>query len=106
MMGVLDNVETHSVNCYPKKVFADNELQEDSVIRNFRLNAADGKTYDTGHDNLSVIIAVGKKVNSERAVLFRKWATGIIESFTIKGCAMDDERLKNDGSILGKKYFE
>jgi hypothetical protein len=106
MMGVLYAVETHTVNYHLKKVFADNELQEDSVIRNFRITAADGKTYDTGHYNLSGIIAVGYKVNSERAVQFRKWATGIIESFTIKGYAMDDERLKNDGSILGKKYFE
>lgn len=106
MMGVLYNVETHTVNYHLKKVFADSELQEDSVLRNFRITAADGKTYDTQHYNLSAIIAVGYKVNSERAVQFRKWATGIIESFTIKGYAMDDERLKNDGSILGKKYFE
>ena len=106
MMGVLYDVETHTVNYHLKKVFADNELQEDSVLRNFRITAADGKTYDTQHYNLSAIIAVGYKVNSERAVQFRKWATGIIESFTIKGFAMDDERLKNDGSVLGKKYFE
>jgi hypothetical protein len=106
MMGVLYDVETHTVNYHLKKVFADNELQEDSVLRNFRITAADGKTYDTRHYNLSAIIAVGYKVNSERAVQFRKWATGIIESFTIRGYAMDDERLKNDGSILGKKYFE
>jgi hypothetical protein len=106
MMGVLYDVETHTVNYHLKKIFADGELQEESVIRNFRITAADGKTYDTQHYNLSAIIAVGYKVNSERAVQFRKWATGIIESFTIKGYAMDDERLKNDGSILGKKYFE
>ena len=106
MMGVLYDVKTHTVNYHLKKVFADNELQEDSVIRNFRITAADGKTYGTQHYNLSAIIAVGYKVNSERAVQFRKWATGIIESFTIKGYAMDDERLKYDGSILGKKYFE
>ena len=106
MMGLLYDVETNTVNYHLKKIFADNELQEDSVLRNFRITAADGKTYDTQHYNLSAIIAVGYKVNSERAVQFRKWATGIIESFTIKGYAMDDERLKNDGSILGKKYFE
>ncbi|MGD9826824.1 RhuM family protein, partial [Desulfobacter sp.] len=52
------------------------------------------------------IIAVGYKVNSERAVQFRKWATQVIREFTIKGYAMDDERLKNDGTVLGKKYFE
>jgi len=106
MMGQLYDVETHTINYHLKKVFADSELQEDSVVRNFRITAADGKTYDTQHYNVSAIIAVGYKVNSERAVQFRKWATGIIESFTIKGFAMDDERLKNDGSILGKKYFE
>jgi len=106
MMGLLYDVETHTVNYHLKKVFDDGELSAGSVIRNFRITAADGKSYDTQHYNLSAIIAVGYKVNSERAVQFRKWATGIIESFTIKGFAMDDERLKNDGSILGKKYFE
>ena len=106
MMGLLYDVETHTINYHLKKVFADSELQEDAVIRNFRITAADGKSYDTQHYKLAAIIAVGYKVNSERAVQFRKWATGIIESFTIKGFAMDDERLKNDGSILTKKYFE
>jgi len=106
MMGVLYNVETHTINYHLKKVFADNELIESSVIRNFRITAADQKTYDTKHYNLKAIIAVGYKVNSERAVQFRKWATGIIEEYTIKAYVMDDERLKNDGSILTKKYFE
>ena len=106
MMGLLYDVETHTINYHLKKIFSDQELQENSVIRNFRITAADGKPYDTLHYNLAAIISVGYKVNSERAVQFRKWATGIIESLTIKGFAMDDERLKNDGSILGKKYFE
>ena len=106
MMGSLYDVATHTINYHLKQIFADSELQENSVVRNFRITAADGKTYDTQHYNLAAIIAVGYKVNSERAVQFRKWATNIIESFTIKGYAMDDERLKNDGSILGKKYFE
>jgi len=106
MLGILYNVETHTINYHLKKVFADSELEEKSVIRNFRITAVDGKSYDTKHYNLSAIFAVGYKVNSERAIQFRKWATGIIESFTIKGFAMDDERLKNDGSILTKRYFE
>ena len=106
MMAVLYDVDVRTISYHLKNVFADHELEEKSVIQFFRITAADGKTYDTGHYNLSGIIAVGYKVNSERAVQFRKWATGIIESFTIKGYAMDDERLKNDGSILGKKYFE
>lgn len=106
MMGVLYDVETHTINYHLKKVFADSELQEESVIRNFRITAADGKSYDTKHYNLATIIAVGYKVNSERAVQFRKWATGIVEEFTIKGFAMDDERLKSGGSILSDQYFE
>jgi len=105
-MGLLYNVETHTVNYHLKKIFSDSELEESSVIRNFRITANDGKSYDTKHYNLWAIIAVGYKVNSERAVLFRKWATQIVQEFTIKGFAMDDERLKNDGTILGKKYFE
>ena len=106
MMGLLYDVETHTVNYHLKKVFADNELEEDAVIRNFRITAADGKSYNTKHYKLAATIAVGHKVNSERAVQFRKWANTIIESFTIKGYAMDDERLKNDGSVLTKRYFE
>ena len=106
MMGTLYNVETHTVNYHLKKIFTDSELDENSVVRNFRITAQDGKNYTTQHYNLSAIIAVGYKVNSERAVQFRKWATQIVQEFTIKGFAMDDERLKNDGTVLGKKYFE
>ncbi len=72
-------------NYHLKKVFGDSELVEDSVIRNFRITAADGKSYNTKHYNLAAIIAVGYKVSSDRAVQFRKRATTIIESFTIKG---------------------
>lgn len=106
MMGQLYDVETHTVNYHLKKVFSDNELQESSVIRKFRITAADGKTYDTLHYHLSAIIAVGYKVNSERAVQFRKWATGVIEQFTIQAYVMDDERIKAGGSILTERYFE
>ncbi len=106
MMGVLYDVETHTINYHLKKIFSDNELEENAVIRNFRITAKDGKNYNTKHYNLSAIIAVGYKVNSERAVQFRKWATGIIREYTIKAYVMDDERIKNDGSILGKRYFE
>lgn len=106
MMGELYHVETHTINYHLKRLFADSEIEENSVVRNFRITAQDGKIYNTNHYNLSAIIAVGYKVNSERAVQFRKWATQVLHEFTIKGFAMDDERLKNDGTILGKKYFE
>ncbi|MBI3100222.1 MAG: virulence RhuM family protein [Burkholderiales bacterium] len=106
MMGVLYDVETHTINYHLKKVFGDSELEETSVVRKFRITAADGKTYDTQHYKLPAIIAVGYKVNSERAVQFRKWATGIIEQFTIKAYVMDDERIKAGGSVLTDQYFE
>jgi hypothetical protein len=106
MMATLYDVETHTINYHLKKIFADSELEEDEVIRNFRITAADGKNYNTKHYNIGAIIAVGYKVNSERAVQFRKWATAIIEEFTIKGYTMDDERLKSGGSILSNQYFE
>ena len=106
MMAALYDVDVRTINYHLKKIFSDSELQEDSVIRKFWITASDGKSYDTQHYNLSAIIAVGYKVNSERAVQFRKWATTIVEEFAIKGFAMDDERLKSDGSILGKRYFE
>lgn len=106
MMAQLYDVEVPTINYHLKKVFEDSELQEDSVIRNFRITAADGKVYDTLHYNLSAIIAVGYKVNSERAVQFRKWATRIVKEFTLKGFAMDDERMKRGGSVLGDRYFE
>ena len=106
MMGLLYNVETHTINYHLKKIFADGEIDENSVIRKFRITDADGKTYNTNHYNLSAIIAVGNKVDSPRAVQFRKWANRIIEEFTVKGFAMDDERLKNGGTILTKDYFK
>ena len=85
MMGLLYNVETHTINYHLKKIFADEELDENSVIRKFRITASDGKSYNTNHYILKAIIAVGNKVDSPRAVQFRKWANGIIEEFTIKG---------------------
>jgi len=106
MMGVLYDVNVRTVNEHLKKIFADSELQEDSVLRKFRITASDGKNYNTQHYSLPAIIAVGYKVNSERAVQFRKWATGIIEQFTIKAYVMDDDRIKAGGSVLTDQYFE
>ncbi len=106
MMATLYDMDVRTVNYHLKKIFSDSELQEDSVIRNFRITASDGKNYNTKHYNLSAIIAVGYKVNSERAVQFRKWATIVIKEYTIKAYVMDDERIKGGGSILTDQYFE
>ena len=106
MLAVLYDVDVRTINYHIKKIFEDSELEEDSVIRNFRITASDGKSYDTKHYNLQMIIAVGFKVNSERAVQFRKWINQIAKDYTIKGWVMDEERLKNGGSILTEDYFE
>lgn len=106
MMAALYEVDVRTVNYHIKKIFEDSELTEDSVIRKFWITAADGKEYNTKHYNLQMIIAVGFKVNSVRAVQFRKWVNQIAKDYTIKGWAIDSERLKNGGSILTKEYFE
>ncbi|MDR3336356.1 MAG: virulence RhuM family protein [Treponema sp.] len=106
MMALLYDVDVRTVNEHLKNIFLDNELEETSVIRNFRITASDGKQYNTKHYSLEAIIAVGYKVNSSRAVQFRKWATGVIKDYAIQGWAMDTPRLKSGGSILAKAYFE
>ena len=106
MMATLYDVDVRTINYHVKKIFSDSELQEDSVIRKFRITAADGKRYSTNHYSLEMIIAVGFKVNSERAVQFRKWVNQIAKDYTIKGWVMDDERLKNGGSVLTTEYFD
>ena len=105
MLAILYDVEINTINYHIKKIFEDGELKEDSVIRNFRITANDGKNYNTKHYNLEMAIAVGFKVNSERAVQFRKWVNKIAKDYTIKGWVMDDERLKR-GSYLTDKYFD
>ena len=104
-MARLYDVSVPTINEHIKKIFSDSELQEDSVIRKFRITASDGKNYNTNHYALQMIIAVGFKVNSERAVQFRKWVNQIASQYTIRGWVMDDERLKQ-GTYLTDKYFE
>ncbi len=94
LMATLYDVEVPTINYHIKKVLADSELQEDSVIRKFRITALEGKTYATNHYYLEMIIAVGFKVNSEKAVQFRKWVNAVAKEYIIKGWVMDSERLK------------
>lgn len=105
MMAQLYDVSVSAINQHIKKVFADSELDEASVIKKYSITAADGKNYAANHYNLQMIIAVGFKVNSERAVQFRKWVNGIAKDYTIKGWVMDDERIKR-GTYLTDKYFD
>ena len=109
MMAALYNVDVRTINEHIKKIYSDVELEEDATIRNFRIVQTEGSrqiTRDTKHYNLQMIIAVGFKVNNERAVQFRKWTNGIVKDYTIKGWVMDDERLKNGGSVLTTEYFD
>ena len=105
MMATLYDVDVRTINYHIRKVLSDLELNKDSVIRKFRITAADGKAYDTMHYNLQMIIAVGFKVNNERAVRFRKWAGQIVKDYTIQGWTMDVERLKN-GHMFTDEYFQ
>ena len=108
MMATLYDVDVRTINEHIKKIYSDSELEKDLTIRNFRIVQTEGSrqvTRDTKHYSLQMIIAVGFKVNSERAVQFRKWVNQIAKDYTIKGWVMDDERLKR-GTYLTEKYFD
>lgn len=105
MMATLYDVSIPAINQHLKRVFDDGELMPDAVIKEYLITADDGKQYRTKHYNLQAIIAVGFKVNNERAVQFRKWATGIVKDYTIQGWTMDVERLKK-GHMFTDEYFE
>jgi hypothetical protein len=105
MMATLYDVTVSAINQHLKRIFEDNELVEESVIKKYLITASDGKSYSTKHYNLQAIIAVGFKVNNERAVRFRKWAGQIVKDYTIQGWTMDKERLKK-GHMFTDKYFE
>jgi hypothetical protein len=97
-----------TISDHIKKVYSDSELEETATIRKFRIVQTEGSRQvqrEVNHYNLQMIMAVGFKVNNERAVQFRKWANGIVKDYTIKGWVMDDERLKR-GTYLTDKYFD
>lgn len=105
MLAQVYGIEVNSINYHIKKIFLDAELDESSVIRKIRITGSDGKSYAVNHYNLQVIIALGFKIDNEKAIAFRKWANQIVSEYTIKGWVMDVPRLK-DGSPITDKYFE
>ena len=108
MMAVLYDVSVSTINEHIKKIFSDSELEEEATIRNFRIVQTEGErevARNQKHYSLQAIISVGFKVNSERAVQFRKWINQIASEYTIKGWVIDDERLKK-GTYLTDKYFD
>ena len=109
MMAVLYDVSIAAINQHIKKVYDDGELSQDATIKKYLIVQNEGTRQvkrSVAHYNLQAIIAVGFKVNNERAVQFRKWANKIVKDYTIQGWVMDEERLKNGGTLLTKDYFE
>lgn len=105
MLAAVYGVDLRTVSYHVNKIFKDAELEQDSVIQKYWITADDGKRYNVNHYNLQVIIALGFKIDNERAIAFRKWANQIVLEYTIKGWVMDVPRLK-DGSPITDKYFE
>jgi hypothetical protein len=105
MMATLYDVSVPAINQHLKRIFSDNELEEASVVKQHLTTAADGKNYRVKHYSLQAIIAVGFKIENERAVQFRKWANQIVKDYTIQGWTMDVERLKQGGNLTDE-FFE
>lgn len=98
MMSALYDVDVRTINEHIQKIYEDGELTDEATIRNFRIVQTEGSrqvSRQVKHYNLQMIIAVGFKVNNDRAVQFRKWANTIVKDYTIQGWAMDSDRLKN-----------
>jgi len=104
LIAGLFDVSVPTVNEHLKNIFESGELDENSVIRNFRITADDGKNYETKHYNLDTILAVGYRVRSDRGTQFRQWATERLREYLIKGFTLDDERLKQGGGRA--RYFQ
>ena len=100
MMAALYDVSIAAINQHLKRIFEDEELREEAVVKKYLITASDGKNYNTNHYNLQAIIAVGFKVNNQRAVQFRKWAGQIVQGWT-----MDVDRLKK-GHMFTDEYFD
>ena len=105
LLAALFDVDVRTISEHLQNIFTSGELAEASVIRKFRITAADGKSYTTAHYNLDAIIAVGFRVNSTRATQFRQWAISILRDFALRGYVLDKERLKN-GAIFDRSYFD
>lgn len=105
MLAQVYGVEVPNISYHLRKLFQDAELDKNLVIKEILITAQDGKKYTVNHYNLQVIIALGFKIDNEKAVAFRKWANQIVSEYTIKGWVMDVPRLK-DGSPITDKYFE
>ena len=105
-MTQIFDVSKSTISEHVVNIFSSGELDEDSVVRKIRTTASDGKNYRTSHYNLDVILSVGYRVNSSKAIQFRRWASAILKEYLIKGFSMDDDRLKQGKQLFGKDYFD
>lgn len=106
MLGLLYDVEANTITYHLQKLFNSNEINENDVMREFKIKSSNNKEYFVKHYNLNAIISVGYKVNSEKALQFRKWANNVLEKVVVQGYYLDKERLKSGGTILNKEYYD
>jgi len=105
LMAALFDCSTDNISLHLKNIFAEGELDEISVTKDFLVTAADGKNYRTKHYNLNAIIAVGYRINTRRATTFRQWATSVLRDYALRGYVIDRKRMEN-GAFLDEDYFE
>ncbi len=105
LIAELFQTTKQNVSLHLRNIFAERELEADSVVKESLTTAADGKRYRTLYYNLDAILAVGYRVRSARGTAFRQWATARLSELLVKGFTLDDERLK-DGRSLGSDYFD
>ena len=105
MLAAVYGVEVPNIAYHLRKLYEDAELDKASTIKEILIVADNGKNYNVKHYNLQVIIALGFKIDNERAVQFRKWANQIVSQYTIRGYVIDKPRMK-DGSPISSQYFE
>ena len=109
MMATLYDVSVPAISQHLKRIYADNELEREATVKQYLMVQTEGEREvqrKVDHYSLQAIIAVGFKIENERAVQFRKWANQIVKDYTIQGWVMDVERLKSGGSVLTEDFFE
>ena len=105
LIGELYDTSRNNITMHIQNIFLDGELEEKAVSKKFLLTASDGKSYNTNYYNLDMIISIGYRVNSDRAIQFRRWATNISKQFAKKGYIIDKKRMEN-GTFFDEDYFE
>lgn len=105
-MADVFGIDKSGVSRHLKNIFETGELDKDAVVAKITTTAADGKSYNVEHYNLDAILSVGYRVNSRKAIQFRRWASGVLREYLVKGFAMDDERLKQGNKLFEQDYFD